>query len=293
MKLPRNLPDNQQVAHCLQEAAQHLEEQGANPFRVGAYLAAADTVANLDADIRALFDEGGIDALDALPRIGKGIAGAIAEMLITDRWRQLERLRGGEDDAGLFQTVPGIGHELATRIRDTLHIDTLEALELAARDGRLERVEGVGPRRLAGIRAALDEILSRQRQWRVLHQRKAPLMEPSVSMLLEIDRVYREKAAAGALPTIAPKRLNPEGKAWLPVLHVTKDQWHFTALFSNTQRAHELRRTADWVVIYFYDAGHEEGQRTVVTETRGSLIGSRVVRGRELECREQYLERAP
>jgi hypothetical protein len=27
--------------------------------------------------------------------------------------------------------------------------------------------------------------------------------------------------------------------------------WHFTALFSNTARAHELRRTRDWVVLYF------------------------------------------
>ena len=48
-------------------------------------------------------------------------------------------------------------------------------------------------------------------------------------------------------------------------------------------RAHELERTRDWVVIYFYDDHHEEGQRTVVTETHGRLKGKRVVRGREAE----------
>lgn len=63
MTPPYDLPDNQQVAHCLQEAAQHLEEQGANPFRVGVYLTAADTVANLDADIRALFEKGALTRL--------------------------------------------------------------------------------------------------------------------------------------------------------------------------------------------------------------------------------------
>jgi hypothetical protein len=42
------------------------------------------------------------------------------------------------------------------------------------------------------------------------------------------------------------------------------------------------------VVIYFYDNDHEEGQHTVVTETRGPLAGRRVVRGREAECREFY-----
>ncbi|OGA48314.1 MAG: hypothetical protein A3G24_22370 [Betaproteobacteria bacterium RIFCSPLOWO2_12_FULL_62_13] len=30
------------------------------------------------------------------------------------------------------------------------------------------------------------------------------------------------EAEAGSLPTIAPKRFNPEGKAWLPALHTRR-----------------------------------------------------------------------
>ena len=60
------------------------------------------------------------------------------------------------------------------------------------------------------------------------------------------------------------------------------------ALFSNTARAHELRKTHDWVVIYFHTDRLGEGQRTVVTETHGALTGWRVVRGREDECRVHY-----
>jgi hypothetical protein len=56
-------------------------------------------------------------------------------------------------------------------------------------------------------------------------------------------------------------------------------------LFSNTARAHDLGRTHDWVVIYFYDDDHRESQCTVVTETHGPMTGKRVVRGREAECR--------
>ena len=48
-------------------------------------------------------------------------------------------------------------------------------------------------------------------------------------------------------------------------------------------RAHELGRTRDWVVIYYYDEDHREGQNTVVTETHGPRRGERVVRGRERE----------
>jgi hypothetical protein len=46
------------------------------------------------------------------------------------------------------------------------------------------------------------------------------------------------------------------------------------------------------VVIYFHRDSGPEGQRTIVTETRGSWAGRRVVRGREAECSAQ-LDRAP
>ena len=111
---------------------------------------------------------------------------------------------------------------------------------------------------------------------------------PGVDILLDVDREYREKAQAGSLPKIAPRRMNPEGKAWLPVLHTRFGPWHFTALFSNTERAHELHRIFDWVVIFHSDPEGGEGQATVVTERRGALTGRRVVRGREPECARRY-----
>ncbi|MCL4799162.1 MAG: DNA-binding protein [Burkholderiales bacterium] len=277
-----------QIASALRQAAELLHAQGANPFRVGAYRKAADTVEGLAGELVALYEAKGAAGLDALPGIGPGIAAAIREMLETGRWSQLERLRGSVDPEMLFRTIPGVGTELARRIHDALHVDTLEELETAAHDGRLDGVEGVGKRRAASIRASLAEMLDRRR----LARRSAPqeaAAEPSVAVLLAIDAEYREKAEADALPRIAPKRFNPKGEAWLPILHATRGEWHFTALFSNTARAHELGRTRDWVVIYFYDSDHVERQRTVVTETRGAFAGRRVVRGREEECAQHDL----
>lgn len=275
---------NQEIASKLRDAAEILEQQAANPFRVGAYSRAAETVANLDQDLRALVEREGVDGLTSLPGIGKGIAAAIDEILRTGRWTQLERLRGALDPVKLFQTVAGIGPALAQRIHDTLDVDTLEALEAAAHDGRLETVSGVGARRATAIRATLESMLgSVRRQPGPQGSRR-----PGVELLLDIDREYRDKAAAGTLPTIAPRRFNPDGSAWLPILHTERDSWHFTVLFSNTARAHDLGRTRDWVVVYFYDDHHQEGQCTVVTETRGALIGKRVVRGREAECEGIY-----
>jgi hypothetical protein len=278
--------DNTLYIERLREAADLLEAQGANPFRVSAYRKAAETVRDLPEGLATLVDSSGSAGLEDLPNIGRGIASALVEMVRTGRWTQLERLRGSSDPAQLFTAVPGLGHRLAERIHEELHIDTLEALEIAAHDGRLETVPGVGPRRAAAIRASLQTMLAKGHPHRA--GPAAAGAGPGVAALLAVDREYREKAAAGTLPTIAPKRFNPSGAAWLPVLHTTLGGWHFTALFSNTAQAHQLGRTDDWVVIYFYDDEHAEGQHTVVTETHGPLAGRRVVRGREAGCRSHY-----
>jgi hypothetical protein len=277
-------PLNQQIAMKLAQAADLLEQQGANPFRISAYRRASETVSRLGQDIGELTETGGNAGLIELPNIGKGIASAIQELVTTGQWAQLERMRGTLDPVHLFQSVPGIGPKMAEQIDKTLHVDTLEALEAAAYDGRLEQVPGMGVRRIAGIRNALSALLNRARS----RPRQQVTDGPGVKTLLEVDSEYRLKAKRDRLPVIAPRRFNPEGKAWLPVLHTDRDDWHFTVMYSNTARAHELHHTHDWVVLYFYDGDHQEGQSTVVTESRGPLMGQRVVRGRELECRAYY-----
>jgi len=267
------------IAERLRQAAGLLAAQGANPFRTSAYRRAADAIVSLDADVRDVADAGGIVALEAIPGVGPSIAGAVAEMLATGRWGFLERLKGAADPEVLFCSVPGIGPELAHRIQETLHLDSLEALETTAHDGRLRQVPGFGARRAAMVRTALAELLARIRPpvARVAE-------EPDVALLLDVDREYRDKAARGELHKIAPKRFNPGGEAWLPVLHTVRGPWHFTALYSNTARAHQLGRTSDWVVVYFHRDAWPEGRRTIVTETQGQARGRRVVRGREAEC---------
>lgn len=280
-------PENRRVAERLLEASHLLYAQGASPYRVSAYRHAADALVRHPRDVRDIFETEGVRGLDAIPRVGLGIAGAIGEMLATGRWALLERLRGTSNPELLLQSVPGLGPHLARRIHGELHVDSLEALEAAAHDGRLERMPGVGARRAAAWRASLAQILGR------VGIERRPLaegiaIEPSIEALLDVDREYRDKARAKALRTIAPRRFNPERRAWLPVLHTQRGPWHFTALFSNTALAHQLERVGDWVVLYFYDGDHVERQRTVVTEPQGLLAGRRVVRGREAECAAHY-----
>lgn len=267
----------------LRECAELLRQQDANPFRVNAYVRAAETLESLPQDARDILRRAGPAGLTELPFIGSGLAAAVDEIARTGGLSQLNRLRGAAAPERLFQTVPGLGPELARRIHETLNVDTLEALEVAAHDGRLEAVAGIGERRAAAIRAGLAARLGRAGGWR-----QSVGSAPGVDVLLGVDAEYRDKAAAGRLPTVAPRRFNAAREAWLPILHTERGGWHFTALFSNTARAHELGRTRDWVVVYSYDGDHREGQHTLVTETHGPLAGRRVVRGREAECRQFY-----
>jgi hypothetical protein len=271
---------NRQVAERLREVADLLGAQEASPYRVAAYRRAAATVEALDADVRALAARGA-DALTALAGVDRDIASAIVELARSGRLALLDRLRGTLDAERVFQTLPGVGPRLARTLHDVLGVDSLEALETAIHDGRLEAVPGLGPRRIAALRAVLGARLARVRPPR---STSPVLDEPPVSVLLEVDAEYRRRASRDELPRIAPRRFNPDHQAWLPILHLDREGWRFTALFSNTARAHEMGRTGDWVILYFTGPDGIERQRTVVTEHHGLLAGQRVVRGRESDC---------
>jgi hypothetical protein len=276
---------NPEVAASLEEAGALLEQQQASPFRVRAYRNAAAAVRALPVSVAALYRDGGLEGLERIPGVGHGIARAIRDVVLTGQLPMLQRLRGESDPELLFATVPGIGPRLAERLHQELGLSTLEELESAAHDGRLDALPDFGVKRVAAVIDALHRRLGRVRG-----RSPTATLPPPIGELLDVDREYRTSAKAGRLPRIAPHRFNPEHLAWLPVLHTTRGLRHYTALFSNTAQAHRLGRTSDWVVIYG-DGDREDHQATVVTERTGSLRGRRVVRGREADCAEFYRPR--
>ena len=281
---------NADVARRLDEVAELLADQDANRYRVQAYRDAATTLRRLGNDVRELYEEGGATSLEDLPNIGESIAGAVAEFLETGSLGLLERLRGDTDPIARLTQVPGIGETLARRAHEQLGIGTLPELERAAHDGSLAEVDGFGERRIEALKDILDARLRRRgRTGPADDEGGADTDEPPVSELLDVDEEYRRSADAGELRTIAPRRFNPEGEAWLPILHTERGDRSYTALYSNTARAHELGTTRDWVVIYVDDT---DLQYTVVTGRRGDLEDRRVVRGREGETRAFYQRQA-
>lgn len=277
-----NIVQNQDIAGRLREVAQLLEEQGANRFRVRAYRAAAETIERLAIPAAEIAQQQGTDGLRSLPGIGVSLARSIHTLVVTGRLPMLDRLRGHMDPVSLLASIPGIGPALATRLHDELHIDTLEQLEMAAHDGRLADIEGVGPKKLQGI---IDSLTARLGRVRKRPQATEPhtTREPSVDELLDVDREYREAVQSGRLQRIAPHRFNPKNEAWLSILHTQRGARHYTALFSNSALAHRFKKTRDWVILY-HDDDHGERQCTVITGHQTPFSGKRIVRGREEDC---------
>lgn len=278
---------NTEIADRFEKIADLLESQDANPFRVRAYRNGAQRIRSLDRPAHQLLREKGTEGLEELEGIGRSLSRAIEQLVQSNTLPLLSRLQGDIPPAQVFTSVPGIGPELAERIYETLGIESLADLHAAAYDGRLAQVPGFGPKRVRAVRETLDGRLRSGRP----RQRRAPQpargTPPPVAELLDVDAEYRQKAAADRLPRIAPLRFNPTHQAWLPILHTTRGGAQYTALYSNTARAHELGTTDDWVVIY-RDDPQGDGQWTVITARFGALQGKRVVRGREQESRAYY-----
>lgn len=337
-------PENEAIADGLDELAELLDLKGANPFRVKAYHSGADLVRKLNQPVREILRRGGRAALLQLPGIGDSLSISIARLAATGELPLLKRLRGRAGSEAILRTVPGIGSKTAALIRQQLGINTLADLEIAAHDGRLASVPGLGHKRLRAVQDSLAGRLGNRRSavpsepaptpvrprpmgqlsdgsalvTRRVDQRPQeqtnprtasrdsqnasssrsvgnptlfPIVAslPTIAELLSIDTEFRQKERAGRLPRVAPLRFNPEGEAWLPILHASRDERKYTALYSNSPLANEQNTTHDWVVIY-REGRRASGQWTVVTERHGTLTGRRVVRGREAECQAYYAD---
>ena len=219
---------NHQVADHLLEAANILRQKGANPYRIRAYRSAARTIENLDRDLVEIIEQDDVDGLVKLPFVGKNIAYAVYEIVATGKWNFLESLKNSLKPPEVFKLIPGVGPKLAGQIYSTLNVKTLEELELAANSGKLAEIPGIGGRRQRMITETLASILhDTQRSYHI--QRDGP----NVDVLLKIDGMYRKRAKQGSLKTIAPKRFNPSGVSWLPIMNYQDSNWQFRIMYSN------------------------------------------------------------
>ena len=144
-------PTNPIIASALERIAALLEREGREPTSISAYRHASRAIANAPRPAVELVEEGGVEALHELG-IGYLISGHVADWVRYGSLPLLEQLERRHDPAIELQRVPGIGPKLAREVQG-LGIQSVEQLAAAASNGKLERICGFGPKRIAAIRA--------------------------------------------------------------------------------------------------------------------------------------------
>jgi DNA polymerase (family 10) len=151
--------DSRSAAHVLAQIAAYLELAGGNPFKARAYERAARSLLALGADDLSPMLRSG--ELAHVRGLGPATLGVVRDLVETGESRYLEKLREAMPEGVLeLMRVPGLSTEKIHKLHAELGIESLDDLERAARDGRLTKVRGMGPKTaeklLAGIAFVRD-----------------------------------------------------------------------------------------------------------------------------------------
>jgi len=142
---------NADIAATFDHIADLLEYQGGNVFRVRAYRNAARTIGGMVESLAAVRADAGRSLTD-IEGIGTDLAEKIGSLLDAGELPLLAELRKAVP-AVVFDLmrVPGLGPKKVKVLVAQLGIDSLDSLEQACREGRVEHVKGFGAKTQASI----------------------------------------------------------------------------------------------------------------------------------------------
>ncbi|MHB8417442.1 MAG: PHP domain-containing protein [Myxococcales bacterium] len=183
--------ENAEIAHVLSEVADLLDLTSGSVFRARAYRQAAQVVDLLPVPVSELWRKG---TLTAQPGIGEHMAGHIAELLETGSLPEHRRLSARVPPGVLeMLRVEGVGPKTAALAWKSLRLTTIDAIEAACRDGRFEALPRMGPKRVAGLLAAIQR--HRARGDRIPLHRALPAAEALLALLRAAPGVERAEIA--------------------------------------------------------------------------------------------------
>lgn len=150
---------NREIADIFETVADMLQIKGEIIHRVLSYRRAGESIRELPRDLHVIATEG---KLTEIPGIGDTLAAKISEMLETGKLEFYERLTK-EIPVGLVAVmrINGVGPKKAKLFWEQLNITTIEALEAAAREGKLRDLPGMGAKSEQKVIEGI-EALSRQ-----------------------------------------------------------------------------------------------------------------------------------
>jgi len=133
---------NHEVAELLNEIADLLEIQDIQ-FKPRAYRKAAFVIDGLSEDIEEIWKK---NKLDDIPAVGEGIAKKISDFLEHNTSSYLEKLKKQVPvDIEELGKVEGLGPKTIMKLYKKLGVKNIKDLEEAAKQGKIQTIEGLGP----------------------------------------------------------------------------------------------------------------------------------------------------
>ncbi|MBI4042662.1 MAG: hypothetical protein HY391_04195, partial [Deltaproteobacteria bacterium] len=162
-----SLLSNKKIAEILREISEMMEILGENPFKVRAYENAARQVENhpapLAEEIEGLDEKGQIEKLGEIPSVGKGIAERLVQLITSGRMDYYEELQKKISPQMLeMLKIPDLGPKKVKALQEA-GIKSIEALEKAAKEGKLRTLAGFGTKTEENILRGM-ELVRAQRE---------------------------------------------------------------------------------------------------------------------------------
>ena len=184
--------ENIEIARQLDEVADLLEIQEANPFRVRAYRNAVRTIRDLAAPLEKMVAEEA--DLTVLPGIGKEMARHIGELVTAGALGVLAELRE-QVPATLVQItrLPGVGPKSARKLWKELGIETVEELKEEAEQGRISGLKGFGEKKQAQILSGIEQFRRHTERYRI--DEAAEFVKPLLEHMRSLAQAERMEVA--------------------------------------------------------------------------------------------------
>jgi DNA polymerase (family X) len=151
--------DNESIARRFYRLAALMDIRGDDPFRLRSYRNAAEAIETWPTPMQEIAKAEGVAGLQAIPGVGKAIAGKILELLDRGTFDAWERIIAETPETVLdLLEIPGIGPKTAALLHQKFKVSSLEALRKFVDGGGLGLVDGIGPKTAERIKESLETL---------------------------------------------------------------------------------------------------------------------------------------
>jgi DNA polymerase (family 10) len=148
--------DNEAIARRFYRLAALMDIRGDDPFRLRSYRNAAEAIETWPRPLAEIAADDGLAGLQAIPGVGKAIAGKILELFDRGTFAAWERLVAETPETVLdLLEIPGIGPKTAALLHQKFKVSSRADLKKFVAGGGLDLVDGIGPKTAERIRDSL------------------------------------------------------------------------------------------------------------------------------------------